>query len=75
MGKPIRLHQRDQDELRAVLEHDIGADVQPDLSYAAPLCRRECPSHDGKRCRVLGNTPGPVCEPAAEAITLAWLRR
>lgn len=28
-----------------------------------PVCSSECPSHDGKRCRLIGFQPSSVCEP------------
>ena len=29
-----------------------------------PECSDECPSHDGKRCHLLGFEPERICEPA-----------
>ena len=28
-----------------------------------PWCTEACPSHDGKRCELLGGQPSRVCEP------------
>lgn len=34
----------------------------------APMCVGDCPSYDGKRCRVLGWRPGAVCVPAVDVM-------
>ena len=31
-------------------------------------CTEDCPSHDGKRCKVLGLRAGGICEPWAVAL-------
>lgn len=41
----------------------------PDPKYetnGVPYCSHDCPSHDGKRCEILGYTPSVVCEPAVQ---------
>lgn len=39
--------------------------VQPERDEnGVPMCVETCPSHDGKRCEVLGRRPGHICEPA-----------
>ena len=36
----------------------------PDWSEdGVPLCSYDCPSHDGKRCELMGLRPGGICEP------------
>jgi hypothetical protein len=41
--------------------------IQPKLSpEGVPFCVLSCPSHDGKRCDLLGFAPGGVCEPAVK---------
>ena len=41
---------------------DYGAKVTGDK---LPFCTEECPSHDGKRCDILGRRPGyGLCQPA-----------
>jgi hypothetical protein len=42
-----------------------GEEVSPRVADdGVPLCSDRCPSHDGKRCVVLGHQPGRICEPA-----------
>ena len=44
-------------------------DIKPEVTkHGLPLCTESCPSHDGKRCRVLGQRPSRICEPAVEAM-------
>jgi hypothetical protein len=38
--------------------------IHPHWEDEVPLCDEECPSHDGKRCEILGRRPGYICEPA-----------
>lgn len=47
-----------------------GTDAHPDWSQSGlPRCAYdECPSYDGKRCRLLGSRPSHVCEPVADAM-------
>lgn len=42
------------------------ADIRPRvLKDGVPSCSLEdCPSYDGKRCRILGHRPDGICEPA-----------
>ena len=41
------------------------AEIQPDWdAQDVPNCTDTCPSHDGKRCVVLGFRPDTICEPA-----------
>ena len=43
--------------------------IKPEVTkHGLPLCTESCPSHDGKRCRVLGQRPSRICEPAVEAM-------
>ena len=43
------------------------SDIEPNWSDSkVPNCSDECPSHDGKRCRVMGFRPDTICEPAVE---------
>ena len=46
-------------------------DIQPDMKNGIGICCDTCPSHDGKRCKLLGfRAPeGHVCEPWAVALT------
>jgi hypothetical protein len=41
------------------------SEIQPDCvsRVGVPLCSLECPSHDGKRCRLTGFRPNSICEP------------
>src|SRR5512138_2025044 len=37
-----------------------------------PTCtREECPSYDGKRCRMIGHRPESICEPAVIGYVVA----
>lgn len=36
-----------------------------------PFCSEECSHHDGKRCRLIGQRPGNICEPAVEKMAKA----
>ena len=40
----------------------------PEWLDDVPRCTERCPHHDGKRCRLMGFRPGPLCEPAVEAM-------
>lgn len=51
-----------------------------DPDTGVPYCSSsECGGYDGKRCRVLGRQPTPICEPAvaemAKVVTAARLVR
>lgn len=49
-------------------------DIRPDWGSdgAVPWCSDRCPSFDGKRCEIIGQRPGRLCEPAVrDAIPLA----
>lgn len=35
-----------------------------------PWCDEHCPHHDGKRCRVLGLSPGRLCEPVVKQMAV-----
>lgn len=50
--------------------------ASPDWDAAGvPMCTSdECGQYDGKRCRLLGARPGPVCEPAVAGMA-SLLRR
>ena len=40
-------------------------EVEPDWDdELVPRCSEHCPQYDGKRCRLLGQRPGAICEPA-----------
>ena len=44
-----------------------NVDVWPDVpdEKGVPMCSDDnCPSYDGKRCRLLGSRPDRICEPA-----------
>lgn len=37
-----------------------------------PMCSEgACPEFDGKRCKILGNRPGAICEPAVIEVLAA----
>lgn len=43
--------------------------MQPEwLSIGVPLCNESCPSHDGKRCELMGCRPDEMCQPAVMAM-------
>lgn len=49
----------------------ISRDVRPvwEASTGVPRCAMDdCPSYDGKRCKVLGCRPASICEPAVIAM-------
>lgn len=47
-------------------------DWQPN---GVPVCSTlDCPSYDGKRCRLTGFRPARICEPAVEAMSEELLR-
>ena len=54
MTEDIRIEIEDLSEARP--EWSTGTDV--------PYCDEACPQYDGKRCRLLGQRPGAICEPA-----------
>ncbi len=38
--------------------------IQPDVQPSGlPTCSSRCPSHDGKRCEIMGRRPEAICEP------------
>lgn len=44
-------------------------DIRPHVdNTGVPNCSEECPSHDGKRCRLTGFRPDRICEPAVIAM-------
>ncbi len=46
-------------------------DVRPFIDeHGVGCCDEDCPSHDGKRCRILGRRPEHVCEPWARLMVL-----
>lgn len=48
---------------------ELDVDVRPLIALGVPLCSdANCPSYDGKRCRVTGFRPSRHCEPAVEAM-------
>jgi len=51
------------------------ADVRPNVieGSGVPFCSdKDCPSYDGKRCRITGFVPAGICEPAVvELVRLA----
>ena len=52
-------------------EASASAPAEPAWSDAAPgvpLCDESCVHHDGKRCRLTGFRPGPICEPVVGAM-------
>jgi hypothetical protein len=52
-------------ERNRVLKWIHTESMQPEINdLGVPLCDERCPSHDGKRCRLLGLPPSIVCEPA-----------
>lgn len=51
----------------------MGA-IRPEYDEGIALCSRECPQHDGLRCRAMGRAPGNLCEPWARQ-ALGLLRR
>lgn len=49
----------------------LDPNAQPEWSKdGIPMCLQtgECPSYDGKRCRVIGVRPSYICEPAVIAM-------
>lgn len=52
-----------------VLEREVpySGDIKPQWAASGdgevPLCDERCPEFDGKRCGVMGNRPGRLCEP------------
>lgn len=44
---------------------------EPAWADDVPFCDERCPQHDGKRCRLLGERPGRICEPAVSAMAEA----
>jgi hypothetical protein len=40
-----------------------------------PRCSEDCPHHDGKRCRALGQRPDGICEVAVERMADLLCRR
>ena len=45
------------------------ADAEPEwTSDGQPVCSQSCPSHDGKRCQLIGFRPSMLCEPAVVAM-------
>jgi hypothetical protein len=40
--------------------------VYYDNHPGVPICTEDCPSHDGKRCEILGRRPAEVCIPKVE---------
>lgn len=55
-----------QDEI----EIDVGADPTPlpTWNHGVPFCNEHCPYHDGKRCQLIGQRPGHLCEPCVQAM-------
>lgn len=47
------------------------SEVRPEWEGRVPRCTERCPSHDGKRCMVLGRRPESICEPAVSDPTSA----
>ena len=44
-------------------------DLRPEWDNThVPNCTEGCPSHDGKRCELLGHRPSDVCLPAIAII-------
>lgn len=40
-------------------------EMRPDWTdLLVPWCSEKCPSHDGKRCELMGCEPSRICEPA-----------
>jgi hypothetical protein len=54
---------------------------RPNWTGTVPAHSDECPSYDGKRCRLLGLRPAGICEPAVEDVcaaleaALPWVAR
>lgn len=43
----------------------VNGRIRPNVDKSGvPKCAEECPSHDGKRCEILGYRPDAICEPA-----------
>jgi hypothetical protein len=41
--------------------------VEPRINKdGIPYCSDRCPSHDGKRCEIIGASPSLICEPAVQ---------
>lgn len=48
-------------------------DIRPRMHDGVPVCtEEECPSYDGKRCRVFGFRPDRICEPATREAFALW---
>ena len=41
---------------------------EPEWFDGLPCCSESCPSHDGKRCELMGFRPSRLCEPAVAEI-------
>jgi hypothetical protein len=44
--------------------------ARPVWTLDLPWCSTDCPHHDGERCRVLGLTPGRLCEPVVKQMAV-----
>lgn len=42
--------------------------IKPDWDDNLPYCSDNCPMYDGKRCKVLGEHPGLLCEPIVKTL-------
>lgn len=51
-----------------VLSPEVAPNWDSGRGVGIPFCTDECPSHDGKRCLVLGFRPMGLCEPAVIAM-------
>ena len=51
-------------------------EVEPDWDdELVPRCSEACPQHDGKRCRIMGQRPTALCEPAVDMMDDLLSRR
>ena len=50
----------------------VDPKIQLDPKDHTPICTPECRHHDGKRCRLTGNEPEQLCEPAVALVILAF---
>ena len=51
-------------------------EVEPDWDdHLVPRCSGHCRQHDGKRCRIMGQRPTALCEPAVDMMADLLSRR
>ncbi len=66
-GRPERGH-ANEERFESRMQHILGMEIYPNWDDYLPLCQERCPSHDGKRCEVIGCRPGNICGPAVSKV-------